>query len=41
MYEVSLFMKNGIVTVHDIAFKTHMSFREPGKRRYCSKAYVS
>ena len=29
--EVSLFMKNGIVTVHDIAFKTHKEFfREPG-----------
>lgn len=29
--EVSLFMKNGIVTVHDIAFKTHPDFfTEPG-----------
>lgn len=29
--EVSLFMKNGIVTVHDIAFKTHPGFfTEPG-----------
>ncbi len=29
--EVSLFMKNGIVTVHDIAFRTHPGFfTEPG-----------